>query len=405
MPLTVTQARNAKPRDKAYRLFDGGGLYLEVSPRGGKWWRLKYRFGGKEKRISLGVFPKVPLAEARERRDEAKKLLARGFCPSQARQEAKATECGLDTLEAVVREWFKKFSATWSESHSTRVLQRIEKDLLPWLGARPIMEIEPPELLAAIRRIEARGALETAHRVLQNCGQIWRYAVATGRATRDISQDLRGALPPTRKKHLASITDPKGVADLLRAIDAYNGSFIVRCALRLAPLVFVRPGELRQAEWSEIDFEAAEWRIDARKMKSRALHVVPLSRQAVEVLRDIQPLTGKGRYVFPNARTQTRPMSNMTVTNALRRMGYESNEMTAHGFRSMASTMLNEQGWHRDAIERQLAHAERDTVRAAYNFAEHLPERRRMMQSWSDYLDALRAGAKVTPIRAAGGGK
>ena len=404
MPLTVTQARNAKLREKSYRLFDGGGLYLEVAPSGGKWWRLKYRVGGKEKRISLGVFPEVSLAQARERREDARKLIAEGVCPSFVRQQAKALEVqDEETFELVAREWFAKFSENWSESHATRIIRRLEKDVFPFLGQRPVREVEPPELLATIRRIESRGVLETAHRALQNCGQVWRYAVATGRATRDISQDLRGALAPTKETHLASITDPKGVAALLRAIDDYQGSHVVRCALRLAPLVCVRPGELRQAEWTEIGFDAGEWRIPAGKMKSRALHVVPLSQQAVEVLREVQILTGEGRWIFPNARTRSKPMSNMALNNALRRMGYESDEMTAHGFRSMASTMLNEQGWNRDAIERQLAHAERDTVRAAYNYAEHLPERRRMMQAWADYLDSLKAGAKVTPIRVAKG--
>ncbi|MGH6885504.1 MAG: tyrosine-type recombinase/integrase, partial [Geminicoccales bacterium] len=241
-----------------------------------------------------------------------------------------------------------------------------------------------------LRRIEARGAIDTAHRVLQNCGQVFRFAVATGRAVRDPAADLRGALVTVRGSHFASITEPKAIGALLRAIGGYQGTHIVRCALRLAPLTFVRPGELRAAEWPEFDLDAAEWRIPAERMKMRAIHLVPLSAQAVGILRELRPLTGTGRYVFPGERTPTRPMSENTVNAALRRLGYSKDEMTGHGFRSMASTLLNEQGWHRDAIERQLAHGERDAVRAAYNYAEHLPERRRMMQAWADYLDGLK---------------
>lgn len=399
MPLTNTAIRNAKPGPKAVRLFDGGGLYLEVAPSGGKWWRLKYRFGGKEKRLSLGVYPDVSLAQARERRDEARKMLAQGLDPGEVRKAEKSESVEqTNTFEAVAREWHAKFSPSWVVSHSGRILRRLEKDVFPWIGSRPIREIMAPELLETLRRIEARGALETAHRALQNCGQVFRYAVATGRADRDPSGDLRGALPPSNKKHHASLTDPKDIAALLRSLDTYSGHHVTRCALKLAPLVFVRPGELRHAEWSEIDFEAAEWRIPAAKMKMREKHIVPLSRQAVAVLREIQPLTGAGRYVFPSARSKARPMSENAVTAALRRMGYTSDEMTGHGFRSLACTLLNEMGWHKDAIERQMAHAERNSVRAAYNFAEHLPERRRMMASWADYLDQLKAGGKVIPL-------
>jgi len=399
MPLTNTAIRNAKPGPKAVRLFDGGGLYLEVAPSGGKWWRLKYRFGGKEKRLSLGVYPDVSLAQARERRDEARKMLAQGLDPGEVRKAEKSESVEqTNTFEAVAREWHAKFSPSWVVSHSGRILRRLEKDVFPWIGSRPIREIMAPELLETLRRIEARGALETAHRALQNCGQVFRYAVATGRADRDPSGDLRGALPPPNKKHHASLTDPKDIAALLRSLDTYSGHHVTRCALKLAPLVFVRPGELRHAEWSEIDFEAAEWRIPAAKMKMREKHIVPLSRQAVAVLREIQPLTGAGRYVFPSARSKARPMSENAVTAALRRMGYTSDEMTGHGFRSLACTLLNEMGWHKDAIERQMAHAERNSVRAAYNFAEHLPERRRMMASWADYLDQLKAGGKVIPL-------
>lgn len=396
MPLTDTAIRNAKPGTKPKRLFDGGGLYLEVSPAGGKLWRLKYRFGKREKRLALGIYPHVSLKDARAKRDEARKQLAAGIDPGAQRRAAELQSAS--SFEALAREWFGKFSPGWSKDHAERVIRRFERDLFPWLGARPICEMTAPELLLALRRLENRGVLETAHRVMQNCSQVFRYAVATGRAERDPTFDLRGALPPVRGKHFASITDPRAIGGLLRAIDGYKGSFVTQCALRLAPLVFVRPGELRRAEWAEFDLEGAEWRIPSAKMKMRALHVVPLSAQALAILRELQPLTGSGRYLFPSARSKDRPMSENTVLGALRRLGYGSNEMTGHGFRSMASTILNEQGWNRDAIERQLAHAERDNVRAAYNYAEHLPERRNMMQQWADHLDQLKAGAEIIPL-------
>jgi integrase len=269
-------------------------------------------------------------------------------------------------------------------------MRRFERDIFPWLGARPIDSITPPELLSALRRIEDRGAIETAHRAHQNCGQVFRYAVATGRAGRDPSADLRGAIPPAKVKHHASITDVKELGDLLRSIEGYKGSFITKCALRIAPLVFVRPGELRKAEWIEFDLDNSEWKIPPERMKMRVQHIVPLAWQATEILRELHALTGNHQYVFPGARTNGRPMSENTINAALRRLGYQSSDMTGHGFRSTASTLLNEQGWNRDAIERQLAHAERDSIRAAYNYAEHLPERRKMMQSWADYLEVLR---------------
>jgi len=404
MPLTDVAVRNAKPGPKTIRLRDDRGLYLEISPRGGKWWRLRYMLKGKANMLSLGVYPDVSLKDARERRDEARKLIANGIDPSQARKDEKA-EIAADavTFEKVAREWFQKFKENWSSGHAARTMRRFEMDVFPWIGTRPVRDILAPELLATIRRIESRGAIETAHRTLQNCGQVFRYAVASGYADRDISADLRGAIPPTKEKHHASVTDPKDVAALLRTIEAYAGSFVTMCALRLAPMTFVRPGELRHAEWSEIDLDKAEWRIPAEKMKMREQHIVPLSRQAVAILRELHPLTGAGKYVFPSVRTSARPMSENTVNAALRRLGYAKDEMTGHGFRSMASTLLNEMGWNRDAIERQLAHGERNAVRASYNFAEYLPERRRMMQAWADYLDKLKAGAKVTPMHAAAG--
>ena len=403
MPLTDTAIRSVKPSEKPLRLFDGGGLYLEVAPGGGKWWRFKYRFGGKEKRLSVGVYPEVTLKKARDRRDEAREQLAEGIDPAthrKARNAAKADESG-NSFEVVAREWFAKYEPTWVASHSDKIIRRLERDVFPWIGGRPIGEVTALELLTVLRRVESRGAVETAHRAQQNCGQVFRYAISTGRAERDPSADLRGALAPVKETHHASITEPKAIGELLRAIEGYQGALVTKCALRLAPLVFVRPGELRKAEWVEFNFDAAEWRIPAERMKMREQHIVPLAVQAVAILRELHALTGTGKYVFPGARSNGRPMSENAVLAALRRMGYAKDEMTGHGFRSMASTLLNEQGWHRDAIERQLAHAERNAVRAAYNFAEHLPERRRMMQAWADYLGVLHAGANVTPIRKA----
>jgi integrase len=406
MPLTDIAVRSAKPQSKTVKHFDGGGLYLEVNPSGGKWWRWKYRFGGKEKRLSFGVYPDVSLKAARDKRDAARRQLAAGIDPSEARKAEKLAQAGEGSFEVLAREWHGKFSPGWVASHGDRILRRLEKDVFPWLGKRAIAEIKASELLAVMRRIESRGALETAHRTMQNCGQVFRYAVATGRAERDPTGDLRGALPAPKEKHHASIIDPKRIGELLRAMDTYEGFFATKCALRLSPLVFVRPGELRKAQWPEIDLDKAEWRIPAERMKMREQHIVPLSRQAVVILRELEPLTnraipakpGAPLYVFPGAHSRERPMSENAVLAALRRMGYTKDEMTGHGFRSMASTLLHEQGWNHQVIERQLAHAERNAVSAAYNFAEHLPERRRMMQAWADYLDGLKASVEVIPI-------
>ncbi len=397
MPLSEAAVRNAKPSDKRRRLFDGSGLYLEVSPAGGKWWRLKYRFAGKEKRLSLGVYPDVGLKDARERRHETRKLVANGIDPSIHRQMEKARryEALSNSVETVGREWLAKCAATVTPQYLARMLRRFEYNIFPYIGARPIAEVRAPELLAALRRIEARGAIDTAHRARGECGALFRYAIATGRAEHDLAADLRGALTPHDKRHFASITNPKEVGELLRAIDGYQGTAEVRAALKLAPLSFVRPIELRRAEWSEFDLDEAEWRISAKKMKMRAPHIVPLSTQAIELLRQLQFLTGKGQYLFPGARTPRRHMSENTVNAALRRLGYAGDQMTGHGFRSMASTLLHEQGWKHESIERQLSHAERDQVSASYNYAEYLPERRRMMQAWADYLDTLRENRKV----------
>jgi integrase len=399
MALTKLQVQHAKPQSKPYKLFDGRGLYLEVTPTGSRWWRFKYRIAGKEKRISLGVYPDVGLKDAREKLDEVRKQLAANIDPSGQRKAQKAAviEKIENTFEAIAREWFKLNSPKWAASHGDKIIRRLEINVFPWIGARALREVTAPELLAVIRRIESRNANETAHRTLQACGRVFRYAIATARADRDPSRDLAGALAPVIERHHASITDPKGVGALLRAIQTYNGSFITKCALRLAPLVFVRPGELRMAEWSEFDLDKAEWRIPAVRMKMRTPHIVPLSRQVAQVIEELKPLTGDCRLLFPGVLSKERPMSDNTVNAALRRLGYTREEMTGHGFRSMASTLLNEQGWNRDAIERQLAHAERDAVRAAYNYAEHLPERRRMMQAWADYLDQLTGGSENAP--------
>lgn len=403
--LSDVACRKAKAETKAYKLADMRGLHLLVSPNGSKGWRLRYRWQGKEQMLSLGVYPDVSLAMARERRDEARRQLAEGLNPSahkKAEKQRQQLALG-SSFEAISREWLEKHSPNWTPEHGERIRRRLEVDVWPWLGAQDVAEIKPVDVLTVLRRIEERGALQTAHRARSDIGLIYRYAVATGRAQRDVTADLRGALPPVKEKHHGSITEPAKVGELLRAIDVYRGGFITRCALRLSPLVFVRPGELRAATWEEFDLDAAEWRIPAQRMKMRVLHIVPLCRQAVEILRELEPLTGRGipakpelpRYLFPGVRSRERPMSEVAILAALRRMGYAKGEMTAHGFRSMANTLLHEQGWLHDAIERQLAHADQNRVSAAYNYAEHLPERRLMMQAWADYLDALREGKKT----------
>jgi integrase len=399
MALTATGVKSAKATDKPYKLSDGGGLYLLVLLNGAKYWRMDYRFSGLRRTLAVGVYPDVSLALARERREEARKLLANGIDPSAVKKASKAAGVALaaNSFEIVAREWFVGRESNWKKSHASTIIYRLEKDVFPWLGNKPIGDITAPELLTVLRRIESRGVLETAHRIGAICGQIFRYAIATGRAQRDPSADLKGALPSYRGKHLAALTDPVKIGKLMRDIESYRGSFIGRCALRILPLVFVRPIELTGAEWSEIDLDKSEWRIPADKMKMKALHIVPLSTQAVAILRELHPLTGAGKYVFPNVRTTTLPMARNTLLAALRVMGYTPDEMTAHGFRHMASTLLNEQGFHADAIERQLAHKAAG-VRATYNAAQYLPERRRMMQHWADYLDGLKSGADVIAL-------
>jgi integrase len=377
-------------------------LYLQVTPSGGRWWRFKYRIYGKSKLLSFGTYPEVSLSEARDKREEARKLIAKGIDPGEARKSQKAagTANAENSFEVIAREWHAKFAPSWAESHAKTILGRLEKEVFPWMGRRPIKEIEAPELLAVLRRIESRGALELAHRIKIICGQVFTYAIATGRAQRNPAPDLKGALPPTVTHHHAAIIDPKELAALLRALDGYQGSFIVRCALQMQALTFVRPGKLRHAEWAEIDVEAGIWEIPGEKMKMKAPRIVPLSQQAVAVLEELKPLTGRGRYVFPSHRSPLRAMSENAVLGALRRMGFSKDEVTGHGFRATARTILDEVLHERpDIIEAQLAHAVRDANGRAYNRTSFIDERRRMMQTWADYLDGLRQGAQVIPLR------
>lgn len=405
MPLTDIKAKNAKAGEKQLKLYDVDGLFLLVSPakksRKGKCWRLKYYFGGKEKLLALGTYPEVSLAEARNRRDQARQLIANGVDPGDMKKQLKAekAEQAANTFEAVAREWHLKNYDSWVPSHGDQVLRRLELDIFPAIGNRPIADLDPADVLAPLQKIEMRGSRETAHRVKQTCGQIFRYAVSTRRAQRDVTADLRGALAKVNSKNLPAITEPAKVAELLRAIEGFEGSPEVKYALKLAPLVFVRPGELRKAEWSEIDLDGATWEIPAAKMKMKKPHIVPLSAQAVSILKSIYPLTGSGKYVFPCCRSVARPMSNMTLGAALDRLGY-GGEMTPHGFRAMARTILDEVLQVRpDFIEHQLAHAVRDPNGRAYNRTAHLAERRKMMQRWADYLDSLKASAKVVILK------
>jgi integrase len=401
MLLTDTAIRRAKPRSKPYKMYDSAGLFLIITPSGGKWWRFKYHYAGKEKLLSLGTYPIISLKDARDRRDQERKRLVDKIDPAVNRLAVKAAWMGdqANSFEVVAREWIGKKATIWSASNTTKTTRRLEVDVFPWLGKRPIGDITPPELLAVLRRTEGRGAIDTAHRVLQTCGQIFRYAVATGRAQRDPTVDLRGALQSVKGSHFAAVIDPKAIGSLLRALHDYQGNVITRCALRLAPLVFVRPGELRKAEWKEIDFKTAAWNIPAERMKMKEAHIVPLSKQVVEILQELHPLTGRGKYLFPSPRSSQRPMSDNGVLSAMRRMGIGKDEMTGHGFRAMARTVLDEVLHVRpDYIEHQLAHAVRDPNGRAYNRTAHLPERREMMQMWADYLDGLRETEIVTAL-------
>lgn len=426
-PLSDTTIRNVKPGDTRKRLTDGKGLYLLLFVKGGSHgWRLDYTINGRRKTLSLGTYPDTGLKLAREKADEARRLVAAGIDPSDKRKESKAqavqerqaeamSAAGLPmpgTFESVAREWYEVRKGEWSDSYGEKIMRRLEVDVFPWLGARPIGSITPPELLEVLRRIESRGVVETAHRAHENCGQVFRYAVATGAATSDPTRDLKGALRKPQARHMAAITDPTKLAELLRAIHGYTGSLVVCTALRLAPMLMLRPGELRMAAWEEFDLDAALWAIPAHRMKrgkdgkaSGPPHMVPLPSQAVQLLRGLYPLTGPTGYVFQGERDRKRPMSENTINAALRRMGYNTQEdMTGHGFRATARTILDERlGFDRAAIEAQLAHAVKDANGRAYNRTEFLEQRRTMLQGWADYLDKLRQGAEVLtlPQRAA----
>lgn len=403
-----------QPQEKQQKFSDGDGLSLIVQPNGKKLWWFRYRFAGKEKTLSLGIYPALSLKEARERTFEARKLLTNNVDPHELKKETQnaaiaAAVASGETVEAIGREWFVKFGTQWVDSHGSKVIRRLERDLFTWIGKEEIKSVTPHALLAVLRRVEARGALDTAHRLHQNCGQIWRYAVATGRAERDITSDLKGALPPAKETHLGAITEPSEVGALLRNIENYKGSEVVRFLLQLSPLLFVRPGEIRNAKWSEFpdfDEEVDEiWTIPTSRMKAGRPHVVPLCRQVMVILGDLKELTGDGVYLFPSPRSKTRPLSDTAVLAALQRMGYDKGQMTAHGFRAMASTNLEQLGYNVRLIEIQLAHADQDQVRDAYKRKMHLmrlDERKKMMQHWADYLDGLRTGAAILSFKQMG---
>ena len=404
MKLSDTAVKKAKSKANAYKMTDGGGLHILIHSNGGKYWRLAYRFAGKQKSLSLGVYPDVSLARARERREEARKLIANGTDPSAVKQTQKrqAKISAANTFEAVALEWIENRSNDWTEGHKALTLRTLEQDAFPSLGRRPIAEITPAELLATVRAIEKRGALEIASRVLQRCGSVFRYGIATSRCNGNPATELRGALKKPKRTHYTTI-EKGGFPQLLRDIDGYQGSPLTTYALQLMALTFTRTSELIEASWNEINLDNAEWLIPAERMKMRRPHLVPLSQQAVAVFREATKLSGDRQYVFPNRNDPTKPASKAIILRALGRMGY-TGKMTGHGFRSAASTILNEHkakwGIHRDAIELQLAHVEKNASRAAYNFAEYLDERRAMMQQWADYLDALKAGAQVIAMRA-----
>ena len=402
MPLTKIECDRAIcPPDKPYaRLADGLGMYLEVTAAGGKDWGIKYSHAGKEKRLALGVYPDVTLAEARKRRDKARDTLAAGEDPGQLKREAKLKQALMDatTFEAVARQWWAHWKGPRSPRHADYVIRRLEADVFPAIGSRPLASITAPQLLSMAKGIEARGALDMAKRSLQTCGQIMRYAVAHGQIDRNPAADVRpsDALKPRQKVNYARL-DAKDVPELLRKIEAYQGRAYTRLAMKLMAFTFVRTGELIGARWAEFNLETAEWRIPAERMKMRTPHIVPLAPQAVEVLQALQTLSGGRTLLFPGERDHERPMSNNTILAALKRMGY-AGRMTGHGFRGLASTILHEQGHPHHLIELQLAHQERDQVAAAYNHATYLADRRIMMKAWADHLDKLRKGADVVSI-------
>jgi len=400
--LTDTTCRTAKPRDKSYKLSDEKGMYLEVMPNSSKYWRLKFRIAGKEKRLALGVYPETSLAEARAKRDDARRLILAGGDPSAAKKEEKrmAKIATANSFEAIAREWLEHIRDKWSEGHYTYTLRRFEAYVFPEIGKTPIAEINAPSLITVARKIESKGTIETAHKVLNSCGQVFRYAIASGRCERNPVIDLKGAIKPRPSpKHMNALAE-KDLPDLLRKMDSYSnnngGELQTQYALQLLALTFVRTSELREATWDEFDIDKSEWRIPGERMKRKAPHVVPLSQQALEVVTKLKTLNGAYRFAFPGV-NPAKPMSKNTVLFALYRMGYRG-RMTGHGFRAVASTILNEMGFDADVIERQLAHAERNKVRAAYHRAEYLPQRRQMMQQWANYLDAEKSGAEVIPL-------
>lgn len=400
MAISDTAIRNAKPGAKPRKLSDEKGLFLLLHPNGSKYWRLKYRILGVEKTLALGVYPDVSLADARQRREDARKLLAQGIDPGENRKAVKASREGsaANSFEVVAREWWASHMASKAATHKDKVLRRFELYLFPWIGKKPISDITAPEVLSVVKRIETLGILETAHRALQTAGQVFRYAVQYGLAVRDVTADLRGALPPTSTKHMATFTEPKQVAELLRALDGFSGTFTVQCALKIAPMLFVRPGELRTAKWADIDLDAGEWRYFVGKTKTD--HLVPLPHQVVAILRELHPLSGHGVYVFQGGHSPLKPMSESAINAALKRMGYDTKtQITGHGFRAMARTILHERlDIDPHVIEHQLAHKVPDALGAAYNRTKFIEQRRAMMQTWADYLDKLKAGADVIPI-------
>ena len=393
MPLTDTVIKKSNPKDIDYKLTDEKGMYLLVTKAGSKYFRLDYRFAGKRKTLALGVYPETSLKAARAKRDEARKLLSENIDPSEAKKAQKLQLIAdeKDSFQAVAAKWYEKMKSKWSEGHADRKWYLLEKYVFPTFGKASIKNITARGLLTLLEKMQSNGTIENAHRVKGLCGEIFRYGIRTDRCERDPSQDLQGALIPKRNKNMAAITDPKGVGGLLRAIDSYTGDFVTQCALKLTPYLMLRPGEIRHAEWSEIDLNKKQFRIPAEKMKMKRIHIVPLAEQAITILKQIQDLTGQGKYIFPSVRSKDRPMSENTITAALRRMGFTKDEMTAHGFRGMASTLLHENGFKSDIIEAQLAHAERNKVKASYNHAEYLSERTDMMTWWADYLDDLKA--------------
>lgn len=395
MPLAAIEVEKAKTKANEYKLSDGLGLHLLVTPSGGKLWRFQYRFAEKQKSVALGKFPEISLADARKRRDDARTLLANGVDPDAVKKEQKLleqlqAEIDANTFEKVAREWHEYKKPEWSEKHAGRLMRRLELDIFPFIGNKPIVTIERPELVNVLQRIATRTA-ETAIRLKIAFHGVFRYAHNKGIIKHNPAIEFRDVIPKVAVSHMAAPTEPKKVAELMKAIDGFSGSFVTRCALKLTPMFFVRPGELRSMEWSELDLDAAEWNIPGFKMKMKKDHLVPLSTQALEILRMLKPLTGSGRYVFPCHRSPSRCMSENTINASLRRLGFDKTEITAHGFRATARTMLDELlGFRPDIIEHQLSHAVKDANGTAYNRTSHLPERRRMMQAWADYLDRLK---------------